>query len=132
MQLLNSEADDQNQDILVEYGFTSLVSTIKTHIEITASIVAVHGLGGHARNSWTSKDEGYFWLGEIAKTKYLEKNVRVFTYGYDASIAFGRSIGNLTQHADALLDCLNGQRSNEVRLLYIKLFLLLRLLFKQS
>lgn len=72
--------------------------------------MVVHGLGGHARRTWTDSRTDYFWLQDIASKKYAGKSARVFTYGYDATVAFGRSVSTISRHADTLLDKISGQR----------------------
>jgi hypothetical protein len=49
---------------------------------IIASIIAVHGLGGHGEKSWTA-DDGTNWLQSILPEDL--PNCRIFTWGYNAS-----------------------------------------------
>jgi hypothetical protein len=45
------------------------------------SIVAVHGLDGHWKNSWTA-DNQVFWLKDLLP--HDVPNARIFSYGYDS------------------------------------------------
>lgn len=64
--------------------------------------------------TWTDSRTDYFWLQDIAERKYAGKSARVFTYGYDATVAFGRSVATISRHADALLDKISGHRTDKV------------------
>ena len=53
-----------------------------THL---CSIVAVHGLNGDSRKTWTSKDSGICWLSDKNFLPRYIKNARVLSWGYNAS-----------------------------------------------
>jgi hypothetical protein len=52
---------------------------------ITADIIAVPGLDGHAFGSWRAKDQtGRMWLRDFFRRDF--PNCRTFTYGYNAKL----------------------------------------------
>jgi hypothetical protein len=65
------------------------------------SIVAVHGLGGDAVNSWTHPKSKAFWLRDFLPQQIPD--ARIMTFGYNANIAFGRSTTEIVDHAKSLL-----------------------------
>jgi hypothetical protein len=74
------------------------------------SIVAVHGLNGTARRTWTDKDSGKFWLEDFLP-EALPKS-RIMTFGYDSGLAFSRSKAGVENFARDLLNRLRLVRSN--------------------
>jgi hypothetical protein len=74
------------------------------------SIVAIHGLGGHRLKTFTSEDE--MWLRDsLPKHRLTEPmNLRVSTFGYDASVAFGNSVSRIRDFARQLLNELHRTR----------------------
>ena len=81
----------------------------KTNVRVI-SIVAVHGLNGTARATWTDKDTGYFWL-EDSLPQTVPRG-RVMTFGYDSALAFSRSKAGIETFAIDLLNRLRLVRSN--------------------
>ena len=78
-----------------------------TFLLTVGSIIAVHGLGGDASDTWTA-DDGKLWLRD-----FLPENVpytRIMTYGYDSVVAFSRSVAEIEDYASDLLDRLDGER----------------------
>jgi hypothetical protein len=82
-------------------------------LETSFSIVAVHGLGGHAIKTWTSRN-GKQWLKD-----FLPKDTpdaRIMTFGYDARVLDSRSVIGMMENANNLLTNLRFRRSSlEVR-----------------
>ena len=76
-------------------------------------IIAIHGLNGHPHTTWSSKspqgESEMFWLRDLLP-KALP-GARVFTYGYDSSIYFSTSTGNIDSYALGLLNYLDVERS---------------------
>jgi hypothetical protein len=64
------------------------------------SIVAIHGLGGHAFKTWTDSD-GHLWLRD-SLPRHIP-TARIMTYGYDSAVAFGRSRMGVADFARDLL-----------------------------
>ncbi|CAD6581928.1 MAG: hypothetical protein ASARMPRED_000737 [Alectoria sarmentosa] len=73
-------------------------------------VIAIHGLNGHPRDTWTSgkADDGVFWLQDLLP-KALP-GARIFTYGYDSRLFWSPSTGDIDTYAKVLLDCLNLER----------------------
>ncbi|MCJ1285009.1 hypothetical protein MMC26_004346 [Xylographa opegraphella] len=73
-------------------------------------VIAIHGLNGHPRNTWTAKHAGaeVFWLQDLLP-KALP-GARILTYGYDSRTFFSPSTGNMAAYAKGLLDELDLER----------------------
>ncbi|KAH8693883.1 hypothetical protein BGW36DRAFT_463515 [Talaromyces proteolyticus] len=72
------------------------------------SIVAVHGLGGNAIDTWTHPKSEAFWLKD-----FLPKQIpdaRIMTFGYEAAVAFGQSTAEVIDCAKGLLSSLVDKR----------------------
>ena len=81
------------------------------------SIVAVHGLGGDLRKTWTHPTSKAFWLKD-----FLPKQIpdaRIMTFGYNANAAFGQSTAEVVDHAKSLLVSLLDKRENSEVLRYL-------------
>jgi hypothetical protein len=68
---------------------------MKAHLscsDIESSLVAVHGLNGHAFDTWTHKQSQVMWLRDLLPQSL--PNVRIMTYGYNAKFK------NFTAHQD--------------------------------
>ncbi|CAJ2500091.1 Uu.00g029440.m01.CDS01 [Anthostomella pinea] len=80
-------------------------------------IVAVHGLNGDARKTFTDQNSGTFWLGdEEMLPRDLRGRCRVLTYGYPSSVAsiLGKtSSDRILQHATTLVAELVADRELE-------------------
>jgi hypothetical protein len=74
------------------------------------SIVAVHGLNGTARKTWTDKGSGKFWLEDFLP-EALPK-ARIITFGYDSGLAFSKSTSGIENYARDLLNRLRIVRSS--------------------
>ncbi|KAK2608508.1 hypothetical protein QQS21_002970 [Conoideocrella luteorostrata] len=92
------------------FGFTQLY-TPKPDYPITADIVAITGLGGHAYGSWRSKKNlGRMWLHH-----FLEKDLpccRTMTYGYNSKLS-SQGIDILLDYGRELIEELRKIRSTE-------------------
>ncbi|MCJ1377534.1 hypothetical protein MMC17_000629 [Xylographa soralifera] len=77
-------------------------------------LIAIHGLNGHPRDTWTAKDAGgeVFWLEDFLP-KALP-GARIFTYGYDSRTFFSPSTGDTAAYAKGLLDELSLERRSPV------------------
>jgi hypothetical protein len=75
------------------------------------SVVAVHGLNGDPKNTWTSRKTHAFWLKD-----FLPQDVpdaRVMTFGYNADAAFGNTTADIIDHAKGLLTSLVDKREED-------------------
>jgi hypothetical protein len=75
------------------------------------SLVAVHGLNGDAKRTWTHRETNALWLQDFLPRDV--KNIRVMSFGYNASAAFGGTTATIADHAKALLGCLVDKREGE-------------------
>ena len=81
------------------------------------SIVAVHGLNGDPKDTWTSHQPNAFWLKDFLPLDV--PNARVMTFGYNADAAFGKTTAEIVDHAKGLLSSLVDRREEiDVRYRY--------------
>jgi protein SERAC1 len=77
------------------------------------SIVAVHGLNGGAKTTWTSDVQNVCWLSDKnLLPKYL-KTARILTWGYNANVTdftTPTSSDRILQHAQTLVADLQSDR----------------------
>ncbi|KAI9687024.1 MAG: hypothetical protein M1822_002434 [Bathelium mastoideum] len=79
-------------------------------------VVAIHGLNGHAIETFKTKKTGKFWLGDEDLLPSHLKQARVLTFSYNASVAalFGSaSADRIMQHAHTLIAELVADRELE-------------------
>lgn len=75
------------------------------------SIVAVHGLNGDPKDTWTNPKTKAFFLQD-----YIPGDVegsRVFNFGYNADVAFGNTTAGIKDHAVDLLSSLVDERKSD-------------------
>lgn len=67
------------------------------------SVIAVHGLGGDWQDTWTQgkRNDGVFWLKDDTFWSGPLSFARVWSFGYNASFAFSRSIADIYSAADS-------------------------------
>lgn len=95
-------------DFQTEYG-PFYVHHFFWAILISRSIVAVHGLGGHAFKTWTNTD-GHLWLRDSLPSHV--PHARIMTYGYDSSLKFSPSRANINDFASELAARLDLERGH--------------------
>lgn len=71
--------------------------------------MAVHGLNGTARKTWTERESGKFWLEDFLPDAF--PSVRTMTFGYDSGLAFSRSKAGVENFARDLLNRLRAVRT---------------------
>jgi len=72
-------------------------------------IVAIHGLGGTPRKTWTHAN-GKLWLKDFAPGAF--PNSRIYTFGYDSGVAFSRGTGSLRDFVKNFLALLGLERAS--------------------
>lgn len=72
--------------------------------------MAVHGLNGTAKKTWTDPTSGNFWLEDFLPDA-LPK-ARVMTFGYDSGLAFSKSRSGVANFARDLLNRLRVARNS--------------------
>jgi ankyrin repeat domain-containing protein 50 len=73
-------------------------------------IIAVHGIGGDAYNTWTHKN-GTFWLKDLLKDAL--PGARVFTFGYPSAAFLSKSVASVHDFAMNLLNDIRDIQDNE-------------------
>lgn len=79
-----------------------------------SSIIAVHGLGGHWRRTWTSRSSQKNWLEDFLPGQLEAESIanRVLSYGYDSDTAFTKAVTDIDDAAGSLLDRMIGERQS--------------------
>ncbi|KAA8896139.1 hypothetical protein FN846DRAFT_893538 [Sphaerosporella brunnea] len=90
----------------VEYGFPSLLLN-----SYSSGLVAVHGLNGHAFQTWTAGDR--MWLRDFLPEQ-LPK-ARIMTYGYNSNVWDSSSTTTIPEFAQGLLGALVNKRGRKDR-----------------
>ena len=75
------------------------------------SIVAVHGLGGHAMRTWTHDSTGKLWLRDFLP--HTIPNAQIMTFGYDSRVAGSKGAIGMMGDANSLLTQLSLLRDSE-------------------
>lgn len=83
----------------------------KSPEEYNVDIVAVHGLGGHWKKTWTAEN-GKMWLRDFLPNQL--PTARIMSYGYNSKTAFSKSVTDIEDESTLLLNYLAGERRLEV------------------
>lgn len=77
----------------------------------TTSIVAVHGLGGHWKSTWTGASDK-LWLRDFLPNQLSEAGIkcRTMSFGYDSRTIFTKAVTDVDDTAAMLLDRIDGER----------------------
>lgn len=79
--------------------------------EHSVDLVAIHGLGGDLRDTWTHKN-GTLWLRDLLPKSM--PGARVYTYGYPSKVFLNRSVAGIREFSTYLLDALNLEMRDSV------------------
>ncbi|KAF4432635.1 hypothetical protein FACUT_8323 [Fusarium acutatum] len=88
------------------------ITTLYEAADAKVDICAVHGLGGNAIDTWTTKS-GKMWFRDFLPEHENFKNSRVMTFGYDSDLTDRRTVMELESWAETLLQSLNEVRTGE-------------------
>ena len=87
----------------------------QSHLLTTGcSIVFVHGLRGHRRETWTK--DGVCWPRELLPKEEALSHIRILAFGYDANIVNlngSTSLNTLFEHSINLLNALSRERRQD-------------------
>lgn len=91
-----------------------LKSVFDKSLDLTfcASIIAVHGLGGHAFRTWASQDQ-FMWLRDALPRQIPD--ARVMTYGYNSALFDSQTVANIRDFAKRLRILIDDTRTEKVR-----------------
>jgi hypothetical protein len=92
------------------------ITTVYTHPDAQADIILVHGLNGHPKKTWASKD-GKFWPVDFLPESLANQHSNILVYGYNADVYstsndHGASNDFIFQHAQTLVTSLTTHRKN--------------------
>ncbi|KLU90641.1 hypothetical protein MAPG_10493 [Magnaporthiopsis poae ATCC 64411] len=96
----------------LSHGLFVLHPTAEVYVEpeaIEVDIVAIHGLNGSVRNTWTDPATGNFWLEDQLPDAIPAS--RIMTFGYDSGLAFSRSRSGIDNFSRDLLNRLRVARN---------------------
>ncbi|KAL1987901.1 hypothetical protein VTN96DRAFT_1885 [Rasamsonia emersonii] len=94
-----------------DIGLTEIYSSPEKPAQV--DIVFVHGLNGHPKDTWTSKN-GVFWPADLLPPFLEGLRVRILTYGYNADVTSfmnGTSKDRIHHHAETLAADLTANRN---------------------
>jgi hypothetical protein len=98
--------------IFTSYSYYYLSWLLKyTDILKPSSVVAVHGLNGDPKNTWTNPKTNAFWLKDFLPQDV--PNARIMTFGYNANVVFGNTTADIIDHAKGLLSSLIDKREED-------------------
>ncbi|KAJ3580311.1 hypothetical protein NPX13_g253 [Xylaria arbuscula] len=94
-----------------EWGMHILVDK-DTVDPMAIDIIAIHGLNGNWDTTWTDESTGTNWLRHSIPKRL--KTARVMSFSYNSSVLFSKSVSNVSDFAEQLLENLEAQRVSEV------------------
>ena len=93
---------------LKDFGYHTLINKDREATN-AIDVVAVHGLDGHYEKSWQDENTGVNWLTDLIPTGYF----RVLSFSYNSSVKFSKSVCDLYDFADQLLEGLFAARQSD-------------------
>ncbi|KAI8271594.1 hypothetical protein K4K56_003168 [Colletotrichum sp. SAR 10_98] len=101
-------------------------------IPTDVDLIAIHGVGGHAVETWTCGDR--FWLRDFLPLDF--PRARVLTFGFDGSVVFNTSKSSITTIATQLLSGIQQLRRSKAEAIERKLIFVCHgmggIVFKQA
>lgn len=113
--------------LLLLWNCVRFVFGLQTSIDLfNNSIVAVHGMGGGAASTWRHNKTQFLWLRDslpsILKDLPYGTSARIWTFGYDSSVAFQPTFPGVHVFSEPLLEhCAVNRIGEDVRILSILL-----------
>ena len=118
----HSTGTDNHQEAPVECGEDEGLGHLGMHVlipkdsneEDVVDIVALHGLNGHYRKTWTATPavgKPKNWLEDFLPEQI--PNARIMSYGYDSTIQFSKSVADIGTFAEQLLHSLIAKRRSQ-------------------
>ncbi|KAF8535467.1 hypothetical protein BDD12DRAFT_344290 [Trichophaea hybrida] len=94
------------------FGLLQLYPPPHSEMEPEIEIVAIHGLGGGRKGTFTSASGDHLWLRDFhpEDPHVAHIKLQISTFGYDASVAFGDSAPQIHNFVGQLLDELHRTR----------------------
>ena len=118
----STKADNQ-QEVPVERGEDEGHGHLGMHVLISkesneedlVDIVALHGLGGHYRKTWTANSavlgKSKNWLEDFLPEQI--PNARIMSYGYNSTVQLSKSVADIGTFAEQLLHSLMAKRRSQ-------------------
>ncbi|KAI1076580.1 hypothetical protein F5B20DRAFT_555609 [Whalleya microplaca] len=94
-----------------DYGLHTIVPKDAQAVDCV-DIVAIHGLNGHYRSTWTDEDTDVNWLADIIPE--IVPKARIMSFWYNSILQFSKSTSDISDFGDQLLEGLSAQRKNPV------------------
>lgn len=91
------------------FGLHTLIPKDAQASEVV-DIVAIHGLNGHYEKTWTDEKTGVNWLCDSKAIK----GARVLSFSYNSAVQFSKSVADIFDFADQLLEGLLAIRRSVV------------------
>lgn len=94
-----------------DFGLHTLEPRDEETTEIV-DIIAIHGLNGNYRTTWTDEEAGFNWLCDPKTTRHA----RVMSFSYNSAVQFSKSVSDVYDFADQLLEGVLAVRASEYEL----------------
>ncbi|KAF9877324.1 hypothetical protein CkaCkLH20_05024 [Colletotrichum karsti] len=100
-----NKPDEQTQE---DYGLF-LLHPEPGSAAIDIDIVAVHGLGGHWKDTWTDDAASKLWLRDFVPAQFPATACRIWSFGYN-SRSLSNSVEDIDDAATSLINSLHEER----------------------
>ncbi|MCJ1389880.1 hypothetical protein MMC18_002737 [Xylographa bjoerkii] len=104
------QTDQLQQISILRYGIMEVYTPTPPSMA-QVDLVLVHGLGGHPKHTWTSRNQ-VFWPKDLLPSYIHKDQVRVLVYGYMVEPGHVMNPDPVTEHAERLLTDLYLNRKN--------------------